>query len=170
MLFDADAVLREVTGLQGAALPELRRVFGKSVFSDADTLNREALADLVFSDSKAKKRLESILHPLLWQEFDRVVAGLLPEAILVAEIPLITETGNAGRFDVVVMVDAPHETRLRRLTEQRHLSVADANARIAAQATRAQRESIAHVWVENTGSPAALEADAEALWQIWLET
>lgn len=139
------------------------------MFLDADTLNREALADLVFSDSKAKKCLESILHPLLWQDFDRVVAGLPPEAILVAEIPLVTETGNAGRFDVVIMVDAPHETRIKRLATGRGMSETSARERIATQATREERAAITHVWVENTGSAAELSAVAKQLWDAMVK-
>lgn len=173
VIFDADAVLHRATALDGVALAAIREAFGPSVFmghdSGSNTLDRQALAALIFTDSGAKARLEGILHPLLWQVLDQVVAELPPEAILVAEIPLITETGNVGRFDVVVMVDAPHETRIKRLTASRGMSETSARERIAAQATRAQREAIAHVWVENTGSKADLENAARQLWGIWLK-
>ena len=163
--FDADEVLRQATGVGGVALPALREAFGSGVFASDGVLDRAALARVVFADASAKARLESILHPLVWEEMDRVVAGLTLAETLIAEIPLITETGNHGRFDVVIMVDAPVETRVERLAK-RGMTEADARARIGAQATREERESIAHLWVENTGSPADLEDVARELWEI----
>lgn len=163
--FDADEVLRAATGPQGSATAQIRETFGASVCAGGE-LNRGALAQLIFSDPAAKARLESILHPLVWQEMDRVLAHLDPGDVLVAEIPLLTETGNHTRFDCCVMVDAPLEVRLARLTRNRQLNEAQARARIDAQASREQREAIATFWVDNCGTPADLDADAAALWKI----
>lgn len=163
--FDADEVLRAATGPQGSATAQIRETFGASVCTGGE-LNRGALAQLIFSDPAAKARLESILHPLVWHEMDRVLAHLDPGDVLVAEIPLLTETGNHTRFDCCVMVDAPLEVRLARLTRDRQLTEAQARARIDVQASREQREAIATFWVDNCGTPADLDADAAALWKI----
>ena len=163
--FDADEVLRAATGPQGSATAQIREAFGASVCAGGE-LNRDALAQLIFSDTAAKARLEGILHPLVWQEMDRVLAQLGPGEVLVAEIPLLTETGNHARFDCCVMVDAPLKVRLDRLTRDRQLTEAQARARIDAQASREQREAIATFWVDNCTTPADLDADAAALWKI----
>ncbi|WP_308535604.1 dephospho-CoA kinase [uncultured Mobiluncus sp.] len=164
--FDADEVLRAATGPQGCATAQIREAFGAAVWEPGGQLNRAALAQLIFSDPAAKARLEGILHPLVWQEMDRVLAQLGAEDVLVAEIPLLTETGNHTRFDCCVMVDAPLEVRLARLTRDRQLTEAQAHARIDAQASRDQREAIATFWVDNYGTRGDLEADAAALWKI----
>lgn len=167
--FDADAVLRAATGAGGKALPALRKEFGDGIFIDPNHLNRTALAALIFSDHDAKTRLEAILHPLVWERLDQVTARLNPPDLLVAEIPLVAETGRASRFDIVVMIDAPSETRFRRLNHQRAMSESQTKARIAAQATRRQREAIAHVWIDNTRSLTELQNTAKQLWKIWLK-
>lgn len=164
--FDADEVLRAATGPQGSATEQIRSTFGASVCEPGGGVNRGALAQLIFSDPTAKSRLESILHPLVWQEMDQVLALLEPGDVLVAEIPLLTETGNHTRFDCCVMVDAPLKVRLARLTQDRQLTEAQARARIDAQASREQREAIATFWVDNCGTPAELNTDAAALWKI----
>lgn len=163
--FDADEVLRAATGPQGSATAQIQDAFGASVCAGGE-LNRGALAQLIFSDPAAKARLEGILHPLVWEEMDRVLARLEPGDVLVAEIPLLTETGNHTRFDCCVTVDAPMEVRLARLTRDRQLTEAQARARIDAQASRDQREAIATFWVDNCTTPADLDADAAALWKI----
>ncbi|MCV0001686.1 dephospho-CoA kinase [Mobiluncus mulieris] len=161
---DLDTVTVRHPDIDRASETKAKPGDGTGTDTDSDTLDRAALAALIFADPGAKARLEGILHPLLWQDFDRVVAALPPEAILVAEIPLVTETGNAGRFDVVIMVDAPHETRIKRLATGRAMNETSARERIAAQATREDRAAIAHVWVENTGSKADLSGAARWLW------
>ena len=163
--FDADEVLRAATGPQGCATAQIREAFGASVCADGQ-LNRSALAQLIFSDPAAKARLEGILHPLVWEDMDRVLVEMEPGDVLVAEIPLLTETDNHTRFDCCVMVDAPLEVRLARLTQDRQLTEAQARARIDAQASREQREAIATFWVDNCTTPADLDADAAALWKI----
>lgn len=167
--FDADAFLREATAPQGSALAQLRRAFGDGVFTSDGSLDRDRLAGLIFSDAAAKTELEGILHPQVWQEMDRILLTLDPQSVLVAEIPLLVETNGEKRFDVVVMVDAPLELRLARLGESRGWTREQAQARIDAQATTAQRQAVTHFWVENTGDAASLREDAAKLWRIFLE-
>lgn len=122
-------------------------------------LDRAALAKVIFSDPKKKQALESILHPLVWQGLDDLAPRLGPDGILVAEIPLVTESRHQDRFDVIVTVDAPLETRLQRL-EARGLSRENALNRIATQATEEQRRAITHLWVRNEDGLDQLSKDA----------
>ena len=125
-------------------------------------LDRAALAKVIFSDPKKKQALESILHPLVWQGLDDLAPRLGPDGILVAEIPLVTESRHQDRFDVIVTVDAPLETRLQRL-EARGLSRENALNRIATQATEEQRRAITHLWVRNEDGLDQLSKDAKCI-------
>ena len=125
-------------------------------------LDRAALAKVIFSDPKKKQALESILHPLVWQGLDDLAPRLGPDGILVAEIPLVTESRHQNRFDVIVTVDAPLETRLQRL-EARGLSRENALNRIATQATEEQRRAITHLWVRNEDGLDQLSKDAKCI-------
>lgn len=122
-------------------------------------LDRAALAKVIFPDPQKKQALESILHPLVWQGLDDLAPRLGPDGILVAEIPLVTESRHQDRFDVIVTVDAPLETRLQRL-EARGLSRENALNRIATQATEEQRRAITHLWVRNEDGLDQLSKDA----------
>lgn len=125
-------------------------------------LDRAALAKVIFSDPKKKQALESILHPLVWQGLEDLAPRLRPDGILVAEIPLVTESRHQDRFDVIVTVDAPLETRLQRL-EARGLSRENALNRIATQATEEQRRAITHLWVRNEDGLDQLSKDAKCI-------
>lgn len=182
VLFDADAQLRLATAPGGVALLRIFEVFGKGVFSVVPhpgeapprasgaaaipvaglELDRAALAKVIFSDPKKKQALESILHPLVWQGLEDLAPRLRPDGILVAEIPLVTESRHQNRFDVIVTVDAPLETRLQRL-EARGLSRENALNRIATQATEEQRRAITHLWVRNEDGLDQLSKDAKCI-------
>ena len=125
-------------------------------------LDRAALAKVIFSDPKKKQALESILHPLVWQGLEDLAPRLGADGILVAEIPLVTESRHQDRFDVIVTVDAPLETRLQRL-EARGLSRENALNRIATQATEEQRRAITHLWVRNEDGLDQLSKDAKCI-------
>jgi len=125
-------------------------------------LDRAALAKVIFPDPQKKQALESILHPLVWQGLDDLAPRLGPDGILVAEIPLVTESRHQDRFDVIVTVDAPLETRLQRL-EARGLSRENALNRIATQATEEQRRAITHLWVRNEDGLDQLSKDAKCI-------
>ena len=125
-------------------------------------LDRAALAKGISPAPQKKQALESILHPLVWQGLDDLAPRLRPDGILVAEIPLVTESRHQDRFDVIVTVDAPLETRLQRL-EARGLSRENALNRIATQATEEQRRAITHLWVRNEDGLDQLSKDAKCI-------
>ena len=152
VVIDADLLAREVvaTGTEG-----LRRVveeFGPEVLAEDGSLDRPALGAVVFGDEAARRRLEAIIHPLV-RARGRELEDAAPDgSVVVHDIPLLAETGQAGAFDAVLVVDVPVETQLARMVDLRGMSREDAEARVAAQATREQRLAVATDVIDNTGT------------------
>ena len=130
---------------------------------DADVLARPALAAVVFGDPQARARLDGIVHPLVRARAAEIVAALPGDAVVVQDIPLLVETGQAGSFDLVLVVEADSATRVARLVA-RGLAEDDARARIAAQATDAQRRAVADVVLDNGGTPERLAEQVDRFW------
>ena len=121
------------------------------------------MAPRVFADADARARLEAVVHPLVAQRSADVVNAAPPEAVVVYDVPLLVENSIRG-FDLVVVVDAPDDVRLDRLTRLRGMDPGDARARMAAQATREERLAAADVVLDNGGSLADLERQVDGLW------
>ena len=165
-LIDADVLAREVVAPGTPALTEIARVFGAAVADPSNGLDRAALAEIVFADPEARERLNGIIHPAVREAAAaerEAITAIDPEAIIVEDIPLLAETGGAGRFHAVIVVDTPLELRVGRL-EQRGLPPEQARARIAAQASDADRLAIADILITND---AALTDLAAAVGEVW---
>lgn len=137
---DADAISRALTAPGGEALPALREAFGDRVFRD-DALDRRALATLVFSDERERKRLNALLHPRIRAQIIRELQAH-PGPLVVGDIPLLFECGMETLFDRVWVVAASREAQIARLLVRDGLSRAEACARIDAQMP--QEEKIRH--------------------------
>lgn len=152
VVIDADALAREVVERGTPGLAAVVAEFGEDLVTPDGELDRPAMGRLVFGDETARRRLEAIVHPLV---FERVVAleeQAPADAVVVHDIPLLAESGRAGTFDAVVVVDAPHELQVARMVADRGWTREDAEARIAAQAGRAERLALATHVIRNTGS------------------
>jgi len=164
---DADAVARRCVAAGTPGLADIGVRFGPGVLLPDGSLDRAALASIVFADDDARRDLETIVHPCIRQGIDDELATLraLPEPPVVAvlEHPLLVETGGLARVDSVVVVEAPLPLRLERLRSGRGMQEAEALGRIAAQADDAQRREVADELVVNDGDLTALQAEAEAL-------
>jgi dephospho-CoA kinase len=162
VIVDADAIAREVVASGTPGLAAVVEAFGGGVLTASGDLDRPALAAVVFSDADARRRLDAIVHPLVRQRAAEVerAAG---EAVVVHDVPLLVETGQAAAYDLVLVVEADEAARVTRLVE-RGLSEDDARARIAAQATDDQRRAVADVVLDNRGTRADLEAQVERFW------
>ena len=152
VVIDADQLAREVVAHGTDGLARVVEEFGPQLLTEAGGLDRAAVGRLVFADEDARKRLEAIIHPLVHARGRELEAAAPPDALVVHDIPLLAESGRAGRFDAVIVVDAPRDMQVERMTSQRGWTVEDAEARIAAQATREQRLAIATHVIENTGT------------------
>jgi dephospho-CoA kinase len=133
------------------------------VLTPEGALDRPALAAVVFADPDARRRLDGIVHPLVRARAAELVAAAPPNAVVVQDVPLLVETGQAGSYDLVLVVEADLDTRVRRLVG-RGLSEEDARARIAAQATDEQRRAVADVVLDNSRTVEDLETQVERFW------
>ena len=163
VIIDADVVAREVVraGTPGFAAVVAR--FGPGVVGPDGELDRAALARIVFADGAALDKLNAIVHPLVGSRSAELAAAVPPGAVVVHDIPLLAENGLADRFDTVVVVEADREIRLARLAE-RGLTRAEAEARMAAQATDEQRRAIADEIVRNDDDLDSLARQIDRLW------
>ena len=163
LVVDADRIAREVVEPGTGGLAAVVDAFGPGVLTADGALDRAALASIVFGDPAARARLDAIVHPLVRARAEEVVAQAPPDAVVVQDVPLLVETGQAGRYDLVLVVEADLGTRVARLA-LRGLAEEDARARIAAQATDEQRRAVADVVLDNSGDREALTAQVERFW------
>jgi dephospho-CoA kinase len=163
VIIDADLLAREVVAPGTEALSAIEARFGPEVIAGGG-LDRAAMGRIVFADPAARRDLEAIIHPAVRARAAELEAVAGHDAIVVHVIPLLVETGQQDSFDVVVVVDVDPETQIDRLRERNGFSRAEAESRIAAQASRQDRLAAADVVIDNTGSRAELSARAEQLW------
>jgi dephospho-CoA kinase len=163
VIVDADRIAREVVAAGTPGLAAVVEAFGPDVLAPSGELDRPALAAVVFADAEARGRLDAIVHPLVRQRAAEVERAAPEGAVVVHDVPLLVETGQAGAYDVVLVVEADEEARVARLVE-RGLSEADARARIATQATDEQRRAVADVVLDNRGTPEELAVQVDRFW------
>jgi dephospho-CoA kinase len=164
VIIDSDALAREVVAAGSAGLAAVVDVFGPEVLTTAGELDRAAMGRRVFADPAARARLEAVIHPLVRRRAAEIEAAAPTDAVVVHDIPLLVETGQAGSFDVVVVVDAPVELQIDRLTRERDMTAEEARSRIDAQASRGERLAVADHVVANDSTPAALREAVDRLW------
>ena len=152
VVIDADVLAREVVAPGTEGLRRVVEEFGPDVLAPDGSLDRPRLGAVVFGDAEARRRLEAIVHPLVRARGRELEEAAPQGSVVVHDIPLLTETGQADRFDAVLVVDVPVETQVQRMLEQRGMTRAEAEARVAAQATREQRLAIATHVIDNTGT------------------
>lgn len=168
LLVDADRLARDVLAPGTDGLAAVQDEFGDRVITAAGELDRPALAQIVFTDPEARERLNRIVHPRVRAAARRLVAEAGPEAVVVQDVPLLVESGQAGAYDLVVVVEAPRQERIRRMVEDRGMSVEDAEARIAAQASDEERRKAAHVLLVNDADLEALRRAAHKVWDRFI--
>lgn len=165
-IVDTDAVAHALTAPGGAAVPAIAAAFGPEVLTPEGALDRAAMRQRVFADPAERKRLEAILHPMIRDECERLLeatfAGGAPYALLV--VPLLAESGSyRERVDRVLVVDCPEALQIERVMRRNGLSAVEAQAILAAQASRTQRLAIADDVIANTGDLAKLADDVAGL-------
>lgn len=163
VVIDADALAREVVEKGTPGLAAVVAEFGEQLLTPEGDLDRPAMGRLVFGDDAARKRLEAIVHPLVFERYAELEASAPEGALVVHDIPLLTESGRADGFDAVIVVDVPTETQVERMLRERGWTREDAESRIAAQATREQRLAVATHVIDNTGTLDDLRAQVRAV-------
>ncbi|MFG3129490.1 dephospho-CoA kinase [Streptomyces tendae] len=149
VLIDADRIAREVVAPGTPGLAAVVAAFGEDVLAEDGTLDRPKLGSIVFADPDRLAVLNGIVHPLVGERSRALEEAAAEDAVVVHDVPLLTENGLAPLYDLVVVVDAAPATQLDRLVRLRGMTEQDARARMAAQATREQRREIADLVVDN---------------------
>ncbi|MFI6767683.1 dephospho-CoA kinase [Streptomyces sp. NPDC050355] len=165
VIVDADKIAREVVEPGTPGLAAVVEEFGDGVLTPEGTLDRPKLGGIVFSDPERLKALNAIVHPLVGARSADLEASAGPDAVVVHDVPLLTENGLAPLYDLVVVVDAAPQTQLDRLVRLRGMAEDEAKSRMAAQATRAQRLAVADLVIDNDGPLEALEPQVRAVWE-----
>jgi len=165
LVVDADELARAVLAPGEPAVSEVVEAFGDSILAPDGSLDRATLASLIFGDPDKRARLESIVHPQVAARAAETMAGVPQGTVVVYDVPLLVEKGMAGMFDVVVVVLADEDTRIRRLAG-RGIARDDAVGRIRAQADDEQRRAVAHVLIDNSGSLDQLRTQVDELWSL----
>ena len=168
VIIDADLAAREVVAPGTPGLARVAEAFGSGVLGPDGALDRDRLGAIVFADPASRATLNSIVHPLVgrWmQDAERAaVVAAHGDLIVVHDVPLLAENRRAIDFDLVIVVDVPPELQLERLVSQRGMTPGQAQARIAAQASREQRLAVADLVIDNSGSLADLDRRVAAVW------
>ncbi len=163
LVIDADQLARAAIERGSSGFDEVVAIFGDTILKDGE-IDRRTLGEIVFKDPSKKAALEAIIHPWVRSEFEAAVASLTGNQTLVYEIPLLFESHGADRFKTVITVEADMDKRISRLREK-GLHLSEIQARMAAQASREERVSIADFVIENSGSKDDLLRQVENIWE-----
>ena len=167
IIIDADAIVREVQLPGSPVLAELASKFGPEVLASDGSLDRQAVANIVFTDPEALKSLNAIVHPAVGKEMNRrMIEQRTTKNVVILDIPLLTENPREGLQGKIV-VDVPVEVQVERLIKFRGFDEADARARISRQATREQRLLTADFVIDNSHDLESLIPQIDKVWE-WL--
>jgi dephospho-CoA kinase len=167
VVIDSDRLARAAVAPGTVGLDAVISRFGPEVLAADGTLDRPALGHRVFADPAARQDLERLIHPevrRLAAEQEAAAAAADPDAVVVHDIPLLIETGQADSFELVVVVHTPAAVRARRLVRDRALTEQQARARIEAQVSDEERLASADVVLDGSGTEAQLTEQVDQLW------
>ena len=164
---DADQLAREVLSPSHPVYEDVLANFGTDLTLPDRSLDRHLLAQRAFSSPESTLLLNSLTHPaisaLAWERLKSAPQG----SCALYDVPLLTTYEDASLFDVVIMVSAPEEVRVRRLIS-RGLSEEDARSRIRSQISDSERRKLASIWVENLGNQEDLAEVSNQVYSSWL--
>lgn len=171
VVVDADVLAREVVQPGTPGLEAIAETFGTEVIAADGSLDRAALGAIVFSDPDKRAALNAITHPAVWaRAAERFAAAEAadPHAVVVYDVPLLAEASDRRpmTFDLVVVVHAAIEERIRRMIDNRGMTREEATHRLNSQATDTERLAIADVVIDNNGSLEATMEQVDELWEM----
>jgi dephospho-CoA kinase len=169
VIVDADAITREVQEPGTPAFTAIVERFGPGIVAADGTLDRAAVADIVFADPDALADLNKIVHPAVGGEIAQRMTRLAEtDAVVVLDVPLLVESKRGYPVAGLIVVDVDPEVALARVVEQRGMREADVRARMANQASRDDRLARADRVIDNSGTLADLERQVDAAWS-WIQ-
>lgn len=163
-IIDGDQLAREVVEKGTPGLARVVEAFGPGILTPDGRMDRAKVGRIVFNDDEKRKVLEGIVHPLVFERYAELEAAAPDDGLVVHDIPLLAESGRADTFDAVIVVEAPEEVQVERMLRDRGWTRADAESRIAAQATPEQRRAIATHLIVNTGTREELRKRVEEVY------
>ena len=165
---DTDAIAHELTGPGGAAVPEVKRLFGSAFVDPSGAMNRKRMRDLVFSDPEEKQRLEGLLHPMIRTESTRRIAAATGPYV-VHVVPLLVESPDyRERVGRVLVVDCPEVLQIERVRQRSGLPEGEVRRILSTQAQRDKRLAAADDVIDNSGPIAALQQQVQKLHEKYL--
>ncbi|MGZ5817828.1 MAG: dephospho-CoA kinase [Burkholderiaceae bacterium] len=166
-VIDTDQIAHQLTHAGGSALPAIRAQFGEDFLTPEGAMDRAKMREHVFADPVAKKRLESILHPLIRMETARVAKQATGEYLLFV-VPLLVESGTwKDQVSRILVVDCPEELQIKRVVQRNGLTESQVRAIIATQATREARRAVADDILLNDGDAASLAPEIDRLHSLY---
>jgi dephospho-CoA kinase len=167
-IIDWDELARKVTRPHLKAWKEIVEYFGEGILNDDMTINRQKLADIVFSDKEKVEKLNQLVHPEVFKEDERItsdIKSLDPDALIIKDIPLLFEVARPIFMDKVVVVSASEQTQLRRL-EEKGMSRDDAQSRIKSQLPLEEKIKSADFVINNDGPPEETKRQVEKIYSL----
>jgi dephospho-CoA kinase len=165
---DTDAIAHELTGPGGAAIAEVRRLFGDALIDAAGAMDRKRMRELVFADAQKKRGLEALLHPMIRAESERRIAAA-PGPYAVHVVPLLVESpGYRERYPRVLVVDCPETLQVARVRQRSGLAEEEIRRIIASQIQRESRLAAADDIIDNSGAIAAMQQQVLRLHEKYL--
>jgi dephospho-CoA kinase len=169
VVIDADAVVRDQQRPGTPVFDAMVERFGPGIVAADGSLDRAAVAELVFDDPEALADLNRIVHPAVGAEIARRLAELsATDAVVVLDVPLLVESPRSYPMAGVIVVDVDPDIAVERLVEQRDMREDDARSRMSRQASREERRARADVVIDNRGTFDDLARQVDAVWD-WLE-
>lgn len=167
VVVDADAIVRELQAPGQPVFAAMVAEFGPSIVAPDGSLDRQAVADRVFTDPDALAALSAIVHPAVAAEIERrLAAEAATDHVVILDVPLLVESGRSDLAGLIV-VDVDPELAVERLVAYRGFRADDARARMARQVSRADRLAHADLVIDNGGSIEHLETEVERAW-AWI--
>ncbi|SFS56814.1 dephospho-CoA kinase [Paenibacillus sp. BC26] len=167
-LIDADQVAREVVLPGEPALAAIVAEFGQAVLNEDGTMNRAEVGKVVFGNREKLTKLEGILHPAIrermWERINAYAAED-PNQLIVADIPLLYETGQASLYEAVMVVYVPREIQIERLMQRNSLTREQAEERTALQMDIEEKRRLADIVIDNSGTIAETAQQVDQFWR-----
>jgi len=168
-LIDADVIAREVVEPGREGLERIIQHFGTGVLHDNGALDRKKLGSIVFRDPEQRVELNRLLHPLIVNEIDRLLAELsvsAPSAVAVVEVPLLIECGLQKKFDTIVLVCADRKIQLQRLMKRDSITEKEAEERLGSQMPIGEKRHHADFVIENNDTRSIVEKQVREVYGL----
>ncbi len=162
---DADVLAKEAVAAGSDGLQAIVEHWGPSILTADGELDRAEMAKIIFKDPKQRQLLEEIVHPAVAARSREMILSAGNDSIVIYNVPLLVEAGVSLPFDIVVTVEAPKSAQIDRMIKQRGMTQEEAEARIAAQASPAQRAQRSEIILNSNQSLGRLLDDTDSLWR-----